>query len=83
MPVIIGALRMALKDLVRGLEVLEIVKRTEDIKSVALLRCAIKLRRVLEIWGDLLSLELQYWNHQPTLVLKTRKVGALQSLKDY
>ena len=41
--------------MVQGLEDLEISRRVETIKNSALLRSARILRRVLEIWGDLLS----------------------------
>ena len=41
-----------------GLEELEIGGRIETIQITALLRSARILRRVLETWGDLLSLKL-------------------------
>ena len=46
-PVIIGALGMVLKGVVRGLEELEIGGRAETIQTTALLRSARLLRRVL------------------------------------
>ena len=49
-PIVIGALGMILKG---GVGV-------ETIQTTALLRSARILRRVLETWGDLLSLELQW-----------------------
>ena len=59
-PVVIDALGTIHKDLIRGLEELEIWRRAETIQTTALLRSARVLRRVLEIWGDLLSLKLQW-----------------------
>ena len=50
-PIVIGAL---------GLEDLEVGGRVETIQTTALLRTARILRRVLETWGDLLSLRLQW-----------------------
>ena len=44
--------------LIKGLEDLEIKWRVETTQSTALLRSARILRRVLETWGDLLSLRL-------------------------
>ena len=58
-------LRLALlewsQSLEKGLEELEIRVWIETIQTTALLRLAIILRRVLETWGDFLSLRLQ-WN---------------------
>ena len=59
-PIVIGALGTITKGLLRGLEDLEIGGRTETIQTIALLRTAGILRRVLETWGDLLSLKLQW-----------------------
>ena len=53
--IVIGALRMILKGLLRRLEVLEIGRRADTIQTIALLRSARILRRVLETWGDLFS----------------------------
>ena len=47
------------KGLLKGLEDLEVVRRVETIQTTALLKTARILRRVLETWGDLLSLKLQ------------------------
>ena len=58
-PIVIGALGIITKGLLKGLEDLEIGGRTETIQTSALLRTARILRRVLETWGDLLSLKLQ------------------------
>ena len=60
-PIVIGALGTITKGLLKGLEDLEISGRVETIQTTALLRTARILRRVLETWGDLLSLKLQ-WN---------------------
>ena len=56
MTITIGVLRMISKGLVNGLEESEIRGPAETIKTTALLRLARILRRVLEIWGDLLLL---------------------------
>ena len=47
------------KGLLKGLEDLEVGGRVETIQTPALLRTARILRRVLETFGDLLSLKLQ------------------------
>ena len=54
------------KGLLKGLEDLEVGNRVESIQTIALLKTARILRRVLETWGDLLSLNLQ-WN---TIILR-------------
>ena len=54
--IVIGALSTVTKGLVQGLEDLE--KRVETLKTIALLRLARILRRVLETWWNLLSLKL-------------------------
>ena len=59
-PTVIGAQGTVTKGLVDGLEDLEITGRMETIQTSALLRSARILRRVLETWGDLLSLKLQW-----------------------
>ena len=59
-PIVIGALKTITKGLLKGLEDLEIGGQTETIQTTALLRTARILRRVLETWGDLLSLKLQW-----------------------
>ena len=58
-PIVIGAFSTATKGLLKGLKDLEIGGRVETIHTTALLRSARILRRVLETWGDLLSLNLQ------------------------
>ena len=59
-PIVIGALDTITKWLLKGLEDLEVGGRVETIQMIALLRTARILRRVLETWGDLLSLKLQW-----------------------
>ena len=59
-PITIGALGTITKGLLKELEDLEVDGRVETIQTTALLRTARILRRVLEIWGDLLSLKLQW-----------------------
>ena len=58
--IVIGALSTVTKGLLKGLEDLEVGGRVETIQTTALLRTARILRRVLETWGDLLSLKLQW-----------------------
>ena len=57
-PIVIGAL--GTKGLLKGLADLEVGGRVETIQTTALLRTIRILRRVLETWGDLLSLKLQW-----------------------
>ena len=59
-PIVIGAFGTITKGLLKGLEDLEVGGRVETIQMTALLRMARILRRVLEAWGDLLSLKLQW-----------------------
>ena len=59
-PIAVGALDTVTKGLLQGLEDLEIKGRVETIKTTALLRSVRILKRVLETWGDLLSLKLQW-----------------------
>ena len=59
-PVEIGAFFLTiLKELIKELEDLEIREQVETIQTTVLLGSVWILRRVLEIWGDLLSLKLQ------------------------
>ena len=60
LPIVIGALDTVTKGLVKGWEDLEIGGRVETIQTTALLRTARIMRWVLETWGDLLSLKLQW-----------------------
>ena len=62
LPIVIGALGTITKGLLKGLEDLEVDERVETIQTTALLRTARILRRVLETWGDLLSLKLPWKN---------------------
>ena len=59
-PIVIGAFRTVTKGLLKGLEYLEFGGRVEKIQTTALLKTARILRRVLENWWDLLSLNLQW-----------------------
>ena len=59
-PIVIGAFSTITKGLQKGLEVLEVGGRVETIQTTTLLRSARILRRFLETWGDLLSLNLQW-----------------------
>ena len=58
-PMFFGALGTLPKGLERRLEYLEIRRRIETIRTLAQLKSARILRRVLETWGDLLSLKLR------------------------
>ena len=53
-PILIGALDTVTKGLIKGLKGLEIKGRVETIQTTELLRSV----RILETWGDLLSLKL-------------------------
>ena len=59
-PIVIGALGTITKGLLKGLENLEVGGRVETIQTTALLRTARILRGVLETWGDLLLIKLQW-----------------------
>ena len=59
-PIVIGAFGTVTKVLLKGLEDLEDSGRVETIQTTALLKTARIPRRVLETWGDLLSLNLQW-----------------------
>ena len=59
-PIVIGDLGTINKGLLKGMEDLEVNRQVETIQTTALLRTARILRRVLETWGDLLSLRLQW-----------------------
>ena len=59
-PIVIGVLGTITKGLLKGLEDLEVGGRVETIQTTALLRMARILRWVLETWGDLMSLKLQW-----------------------
>ena len=55
-PIVIGALGTITKGLLKGLGDLAVGGRVETIQTTAFLRTAKILRRVLETWGNLLSL---------------------------
>ena len=59
-PIVIGGFGTVTKGLLKGLEDLEVGGRMETIQTTVLLRTARILTRVLETWGDLLSLTLQW-----------------------
>ena len=59
-PIVFGAFGTVTKGLLKGLEDLEVGGRVETIQTTALLKTARRLRRVLDTWGDLLSLNLQW-----------------------
>ena len=58
--IVIGAFGTVTKGLLKGLKDLEVGDRVETIQTTALLRTVRILRRVLETWGDLLALNLQW-----------------------
>ena len=59
-PIVSGALGTVTKGLLMGLEELGVGGRVETIQKTTLLKTARILRIVLETWGDLLSLKLQW-----------------------
>ena len=59
-PIVIGAFGTVAEGLFKGLEDLEVGGRVETTQMTALLKTARMLRSVLETWGDLLSLKLQW-----------------------
>ena len=59
-PIVIGTFGTVTKGLLKRLEDVEIRGRVETIQTTTLFRTARILRRVLETWGDLLSLKLQW-----------------------
>ena len=59
-PIVIDAFDTVTKGLLKGLEDLEIRGGMETTQTTTLLRTARILRRVLETWGNLLSLKLQW-----------------------
>ena len=58
-PIVIDAFGTVTKGLLKGPEDLEVGERVDTIQTTALLRTARILRRVLQTWGDLLSLKLE------------------------
>ena len=69
-PIVIGTYGTVIKGLLKGLKDLEVRGRMETIQTTALLRTATVLKRVLETWGDLLSLQTPVKDHQLTLMWK-------------
>ena len=59
-PIVIGAFGTVTKGLLKELEDLVVGGRVETIQTTALLRTVRILRRVLETWGGMLSLRLQW-----------------------
>ena len=59
-PIVIGAFGTVTRGLLKALDDLEVGGRAETIQTIALLKTARILWRVLETWGDLLSLKLQW-----------------------
>ena len=59
-PIVIGVFGTVTKELLKGLEDLEVSGPVETIQTTVLLKTARMLRRVLETWGDLQSLNLQW-----------------------
>ena len=59
-PIVIGAFGTVTKGLLKGLEDSEVGDRVETIQTTALLKTTRILRRVLETWGHLLLLKLQW-----------------------
>ena len=59
-PIVIGAFGTVAKRLLKGLGDLQFGGRVETIETTALLKTARIPRRVLETWGDLLSLNVQW-----------------------
>ena len=57
-PIVIGAFGTVTKGFLKGLEDLEVGGQVETIQTTALLKTDRILRRVLETWGDLLSLKV-------------------------
>ena len=57
-PIVIGVFGTEIKGLLKGLEDVKVGGQVKTIQTTALLRKARILRRVLETWGDFLSLKL-------------------------
>ena len=81
--IVISALGTVSKILKENLVELEIRGRIGTLQITALLRPARIFRRVQEIWGDLLSLKLQWKNHQLTLVWKTLNTTTTSRVVDF
>ena len=74
-PIMIGAFITVTKGLLKRLEDLEAGGQVETIQTTALLRTARILRRVLETWGDLVSLKLQWKPSAKTDMKNSRGVN--------
>ena len=78
--IVIGAFGTITKVLLKGLEDLDVGGRVETIQTTALLRMARILRRILETWGDLLSLKLQWktisvsWCEKIIIIIRWHKI---------
>ena len=59
-PIVIGAFGTVTKGLLKSLEGFKVGDRVETIQTIALLKTARILRRVLETYEDFLSLKLQW-----------------------
>ena len=59
-PIVFSSLGTVPKGLIKGLEDLDLTGRVETIQTTALLRSTKILRRVMQIWGNLLALKLQW-----------------------
>ena len=59
-PIVIGAFGTVTEGLLKDMEDLEVGERVETIQTTALLKTARILKRVLETWGDLLSLNFKW-----------------------
>ena len=74
LPIVIGAFGTLTKGLLKGLEDLEVGGLVETIQTTALLKTARILRGVLETWGDLLPLKLQWKPSANTDVKNSKRV---------
>ena len=72
-PIVIGAFGTVTEGLLKGLEDLEMKRCVETIQITTLLRTARILRRVLDTWGDLVSLKFQWKTITKKLMWKTLK----------
>ena len=81
-PIVIGTFGTVTKWLLKGLEDLEVCGRVETIQMTVLLRTARILRRVLETWGDLLSLRLCHSNPSANADVKSFNERIIMIHKD-
>ena len=73
-PIVTDAFGTVTIGLLKGLEYLEVGGWVEIIQTTAILKTARILRRVLETWGDLLSLKLQWKLSAYTDVKNSKRV---------